>query len=178
MKKIVYLSLLFVLISCANEKYKIEDFKFFTMDMPLDWQSSKQRGIDSEVFYLITKNQDTVLVEMGKYSISFDEVIVVNNVKDYHLFKSNDFPVRDMFFSDTPEVDENQGVFHHEFYYYDTINNKKAKLRIPKKNSIGRTSIRFTDFRGDESLTITATNLDSIMQKELVKSFYSIVFKL
>lgn len=180
MKVIVFLTGVFIFISCKTEKiyHKNADFKYFSMDIPLDWHFIKQKGIDSEVYYLITHKKDTILVEIGRYSILLDDIISVDNLKDYDMLESNNFSVREMFFSDTPEIDENQGVFHKEYYYYDTINNKVAKFRVPKKIGKGRTSIHFSNLQDDKTMTINAKNLDSMNQCELIKAFYSIVFKI
>ncbi|MEK6511310.1 hypothetical protein [Myroides odoratimimus] len=91
--------------------------------------------------------------------------------------KKNKFPVKEMFFSETPNIDENQGVFHKEYYYYEEIDYRKAKIQVPKKVGKGRTSISFNNvINQDYSILITGKNLDSITQFRLLKTFYSIRF--
>lgn len=40
---------------------------------------------------------------------------------------------KDLYSSNTPEIDQAQGTFLKEFYYYDTIENHIAKVKVPKK---------------------------------------------
>lgn len=146
------------------------------MDVPALWTLHKVHGIDSKVYYLITDNKDTILIDIGKNVIAFDDLIGVTDIDSVDFFKKKGFPIDDIHFSAAPKFDENQGTFHKEFYYYDTINNKIAKLRVPKKVRSGRTSINFKNFIDSTSVTITGNNLDSITQNQLLKAFYTITF--
>lgn len=179
MKLIIYSICIIILIGCTKKgkETKNINLKYFNMEIPCKWKFTEEKGIDSKVYYLMTTVGDTILVDLGKYSASFDDMIPVSSFDSYNELKKNGFPVEKMFFTDTPAADENQGTFHKEYYYYDTINQHVAKLRIPKKFGIGRTSIKFNNLKENESLIITGHNLDSIAQKELVKSFYTIKFK-
>ncbi len=67
-----------------------------------------------------------------------------------------------MFFSKYPKVDQNQGVFHNEYYMYDSIDNYQVKISLPKRISEGVTGIYFDSLSDGNSLYIYGNNLETI----------------
>lgn len=177
MRKIVYYFCIIGIISCTETKEKKVFLRGVKMNIYNEWQCVQQESIDSYVYFFITEKSDTILVDIGRYSNSLNEIIGVSSIKEYDDLKKNKFPVKEMFFSETPNIDENQGVFHKEYYYYEEIDYRKAKIQVPKKVGKGRTSISFNNvINQDYSILITGENLDSITQFRLLKTFYSIQF--
>lgn len=175
-KYILYCGLL--LSGCTQRKQnKTVEFNFFEIDIPSEWIVKKEKGIDSQVIYLITAANDSILLEIGKNVTRLSNIVPVAHVDSISLFKDNGILVEDISFSYAPEIDENQGIFHKEYYYYDTINNNIGKLQIPKKTGKGSTSVNFDAIYNNTSVTITGRNLDSLTQNNLIKVFYSLRLK-
>lgn len=180
--KLLFTVFLLIILSC-NEKefkkeYKIFDFKSYQILLPNNWKEIKIKGIDSEVNAIITDKNDTILFDYGKFSNYNNEVVNVVDIKEYKKLDSLGFPVKEMYFSKIPDIDKNQGTFHKEFYYYDTIDVKVGKVRVPKVVGKGITSISFDSINNtNERLYISGENLDSLNQFEFIKSFKTIKFK-
>ncbi|UOX32290.1 hypothetical protein LXD69_09505 [Flavobacterium sediminilitoris] len=171
---------LIIFLSCTKRDLvsnKEINFATFTIKVPFSWKKYQAKGIDSEIYYLITQENDTILVEIGKYINDFDDVLNVSNLSEYDKLDSLGFPVKEMYFSETPEIDKNQGVFHKEFYYYDTINNNIGKIKEPKFIGKGVTAILFKTPNSGENVLISAKNLDLTSHKCLLDSFKTIQWK-
>jgi hypothetical protein len=179
MRKVVYIFLVAcVLFSCSQHRFEENDFLNFSMSLPDSWSKIKFNGIDSEAYGVITMNKDTVFIDYGRYSNEFKETIKVFSYGQIKKYDSLKMDTKELKRSLTPHIDQNQGVFHKEFYFYENINNKKAKIREPKKIGDGVTGVSFRNVDNEGNhLTIFAKNLNDIEEKQLIISFKTIVFK-
>lgn len=159
-----------------NEIKKINLINF-TIDIPEQWNQVILKGIDSKIDGVVTKSKDTIFFDFGNYSSSINNVVNVVDIKNQKKLDSLGFPIDEMFFSKTPSIDKNQGVFHKEYYYYSKIDNRVAKIQIPKKIGTGITKIFFDsiDNTGNK-LSISGVNLDTTCQYQLEKAFKTIRF--
>jgi hypothetical protein len=175
MLKFMIISLLF--FSC-NQKDNFKEFSFdgFSMFLPSSWKKIKVKGIDSNVNIIVTKNNDSIYFDLGQYSQEFNETNKVFSKEQIRKYDSLKMNTSGLHFSDTPEIDQAQGTFLKEYYYYDTIDKKIGKIKIPKKYKHGDTGIYFSKINKDE-LSIVAKNLNKEEQEILVESFKTIKFK-
>ncbi|WES98726.1 hypothetical protein P2W68_03735 [Chryseobacterium arthrosphaerae] len=153
MKKIFIISLGILLFSCDNKKeeFKKEAIGKATFEVPTNWKKTNIKGIDSKITSFITSSSDTVYFEYGAYNNPFNESkIIVNDSLIYKTLKENSFS-ESVVFSTNKELDNNQGVFLDNYYYYDTINNHRAKVMLPKKSKKGQMGIYFEDVDGKKN---------------------------
>lgn len=178
LKRYVIFIVLLILCSCKQKKdFKQIDFHEYTIDIPNDWQVVNAIGIDSQTDILITSRGDSIYFDFGKYSKNFNETNKVFNLEQILKYDSLGMDIKELFYSDTPEVDQMQGTFLQEYYYYDTINGEKAKIKVPKQfKDKGEIGICFHNI-GENSLTVLAENLTVEEQMLLLKVFKSIKFK-
>jgi hypothetical protein len=171
--KLIYLPLLVLLlvISCDSKSNKTLSFAEFDITVPYNWNKIKLIGIDSEVGGFTTGLKDTIAFSYGKNVYSMKEVLKVNDVKEKRAFDSIGIRTDDMFFSKYPKVDQNQGVFHNEYYMYDSIDNYQVKISLPKRISEGVTGIYFDSLSDGNSLYIYGNNLETIEHQKLIESF-------
>ncbi|MDL2144387.1 hypothetical protein QQY79_17805 [Flavobacterium tructae] len=173
--KFMIISLLF--FSC-NQKDKFQEFSFdgFSMFLPSSWKKIKVKGIDSNVNIIVTKNNDSIYFDLGQYSQEFNETKKVFSKEQIRKYDSLKMNTNGLHYSDTPEIDQAQGTFLKEYYYYDTINKKVAKIKVPKKYKLGETGIYFSKINNN-ALSIVGKNLNKEEQEILVESFKTIKFK-
>lgn len=166
-----------LLSSCSqNNDFQKIDFREFSISLPSTWKKINVQGLDSKVYIIITPSKDSIYFDLGKYTQKFDEtnrVFSKEQIRKYDLLKMD---TKELHSSDTPEIDQAQGVFLKEYYYYETINKKVGKVKIPKKPGIGETGIYFKDVNKSQ-LTIIGKNLSKNEQDILVNSFNTIEFK-
>lgn len=177
--KIQLLALIMVLNSCIEENannYQEVRLNSFSIVIPENWKQLKVNGIDSSVDAFLTKKNDTILFDYGKYSSKIDNVVNVSDINEKRELDSLGFPTKEMFFSKIPDIDKNQGTFHREYFYYEEIDGKMAKIQVPKHIGQGFTKIYFDDING-KTLSIRSKNLDSTEQFELLKSFKTLKFQ-
>lgn len=171
----VVIFLLFLSCNQKNDTKEI-DFKNFSMVLPVTWERITVQGIDSKVDIIVTQNKDSVYFDFGQYSQEFNETNKVFSLEQIRKYDSLKMDTKDLFFSDTPEIDQFQGTFLKEYYYYDTIDDRIAKIKIPKRVKDGEIGILFKNVK-KEKLTIIGKNLDLDEQEILRKAFGSIKFK-
>ncbi|MBP4139145.1 hypothetical protein [Flavobacterium geliluteum] len=173
--KYMIISLLFY--SC-NQKDNFQEFSFdgFSMSLPSSWKKIKVKGIDSKVNLIVTKNNDSIYFDLGQYSQEFNETNKVFSKEQIQKYDSLKMNINGLHFSDTPEIDQAQGTFLQEYYYYDTINKKVGKIKIPKKYQQGETGIYFSKINKN-ALSIVGKNLNKEEQEILIESFKTIKFE-
>ncbi|UTA66374.1 hypothetical protein [Emticicia sp. 21SJ11W-3] len=78
-------------------------------------------------------------------------------------------------FSETPEIDQEQGLYLKEYFYYETIDGKKAKLGFPKIIGDGRCLLHIhnINYKG-YGLSMFAEDVDEDTQKAILEMFKSI----
>lgn len=167
------------LYSCDIEKEKIVTFEDIGMKIPANWRLMQGNGIDSGVWHIITNNNDTIFIDYGKYSNPFNEIVEVRSFTRKKQYDSLNFAYpQNMVFSETPEIDEAQGLYLNEFFYYDTICGKKAKFGVPKIPKKGRCLLHISNMdKYGNKLSLYAKNLDEDTQKMVLKSFQSLTIK-
>ena len=173
-----------VLYSCHNKPdndtahNKTIDYKTFSIEVPNNWTKVELKGIDSYVGGFLTAKNDTITFDYGKHTPNNSEVIGVSHINEKQKLDSLDFPIAEMFFSKQPKVDMNQGTFHKEYYYYDNVDNRKVKIKVPKKIGVGITSIFFDSLTvKNDNLYLYGHDLDTLQQFKLLTAFKTIKIK-
>lgn len=176
---IIFSLLLVTLISgCSDEESKKIDMDIYTIKVPNIWKKIKIQGIDSNVSAILTSSGDTIISDYGKHSEKFEETNKVFSKEQIQKYKAMKMDTENLFWSNTPEIDQAQGTFLNEYYMYEKIDNYKVKFRISKKDNKGITGI-FVDslFNTGNRLTIYSKNLNKSDKDLLINSFYTIKFK-
>ncbi|CAA0227422.1 conserved hypothetical protein [Tenacibaculum maritimum] len=180
LKLSLFTYIFFIITGCydkqGSETKKVQ-FKSFSVEIPVKWNRIPLKGIDSQINGILTEKKDTITFDLGMFSSDFSNVINVSNESERKKLDSLGFPTDEINFSKTPIIDKNQGVFHKEYYYYETIGENIGKIRVPKKAGNGVTGISFRNINNSKKhLTIYSNNLNYKEQKELIKLFKTIVF--
>ncbi|BEV03448.1 hypothetical protein [Chryseobacterium gambrini] len=152
MKKIFIISLVSLLLNCNNkEEFKKETLGVVTFEVPDNWKKKDIKGIDSKIISFITSNSDTIYFEYGAYNNPFNESkIIINDSLIYKALKKNSI-VENIVFSNNKELDNSQGVFLDNYYYYDTISGHIAKVMLPKKSKRGQMGLYFENIDGKKN---------------------------
>jgi hypothetical protein len=170
---------IFLIFSCNEKSKKSVDFAGFNISIPKNWQKIELQGVDSKVSGIITDKRDTLFIDFGQNSNSFNEIPEIRSLERKKEYDSVGFRYpKSMIFSEQPELDQAQAIYLKEYFYYDTIDGKKAKVGIPKAINDGRCLIYISqvDNKGNK-LSIYTQNVDEATQKEILISFKSIKFK-
>lgn len=128
---------------------------------------------------MITDKNDTLVIDYVKFSDQFNENVEVRSLERKADFDSVNFHYpENMVFSENAEIDQAQGLYLDEYFFYETIDEKKAKLGFPKLNEKGRCLLHIAnaDNNGNK-LSIYVLNVDERTQKEVYSFFKSITFK-
>lgn len=181
MTKIYSLCALFsilLIVSCIEQKkYKKIKFNKFSIVVQNDWEKVERNGIDSDIGAIKINDKDTIFFDYGTNTAIIDDVVFVQSMSDYKEMLEKEFDISSYHFSKTPNVDKNQGIFHKEFYMYDTIDNYIVKIKIPKKIENGITAICFDSLNPmKERLYMYGKNIEEHNNKELLKAFKTIKF--
>jgi hypothetical protein len=176
-KKIKLVLFLLTLISCENSrKVKEVNFSNFNIRIPYEWQTRSFDGIDSKYLAIITSSKDTISIDNSRYSMKFDETLKVFSYEQIKKYDSLEMDTEDLKRSKTPSIDQNQGVFLNEYYYYEEIDKNLGKIRIPKKDK-GIFGISFRNINeSNKHLTIYVRDIGYEERKVLLKSFKTIKF--
>jgi len=177
-KAFFYIS--FIVISCStNIDEKIVELEHYSLSVPGEWFLVQTDGIDSKITMLITKSTDTIYLDYGQHVQGFSETIKVHSLESKVHFDSIDWPYRhEMIFSKNATVEERQGIYLDEYYRYDTIDGRQAKIMLPKVVGKGSTGIHFDSLnQKNEKFTIVGNNLDETVREKLQKVFYTVEFK-
>lgn len=154
------------------------------MKTPKNWEYSKARGIDSYVGNIVIDKKDTISFDYGYYSYDLEESF------DYYI--SNDsiyIPQKNLDVSDT--VNKNIYKFYAIsdtidireklskcVFYYEIINNRNAKIAVPKKIGLGRTGVYFKSISDSSKmkLEISGLNLSKKNHRAFLKAIETIKF--
>ena len=175
----LFVSLTVLGCTSNSNKTKSIDFGKFTMSVPSNWHHVKLNGIDSIINGVITNKGDTLFIDLGKFPNPFNEIVQVRSMERKREYDSNNFKYpKSMIFSENAQMDEAQGLYLKEYFYYDTVSSRKVKLGFPKMMKKGRCIIHFpsVDEAGNK-LSMSILNIDSLTQKEIYDCFKSIKFK-
>ncbi len=174
--RITFLSIfVFVFLNCNKDKKKVIDFGVYEIKVPKTWKKFEAPGIDSRVYGIITHKGDSVYNSYGINSRKFDDQVQVFSYEQIAKYDSLGLDTTYLVYSKEPKLDENQGTFLNEYYYYDTISNFRAKFRIPKKTGEGFIGISIDSLnnKGDR-LVIFAEDVDNESQTKLIEAFKTI----
>ncbi|MDN3673049.1 hypothetical protein QWY99_08315 [Flavobacterium branchiarum] len=176
-KKTIVILLTIFIFSCNENKVKTINMGNYEIDIPSDWKEINQNGIDSNLIVILTAKGDTIISDFGEYSEKFEETNKVFSKKQLLKYKDMGMNTENLFWSNTPEIDQAQGTFLDEYYMYVIIDKHKSKLRIPKKEGKGFTGISIDSIKKSKNrLTIIGKNLNRIDSDLLVNSFNTIKF--
>lgn len=177
---IIVYTLFFFILSCGTNKSEFKkkiDFDVFEIEVPKTWEKLNIQGMDSYVGGIKTKNGDSVYFDYGKDTYKMDNVLKVNNIKEFKELDSIGFDVEELIFSKHPNIDQNQGTFHDEYYFYDTVDNYNVKFSIPKKPGMGITAVLFDNLPNNNTLYIYARNINKVEQDKLIEAYNTIKIK-
>lgn len=172
------LAILILLFGCTNiTQDNVENVYF---EIPHNWKKIKVKSTDSYTLgYIIPNIKDTVFIEFGKNTgFGNEENYVVNDHMFYqHIKKQN--PESPLQLALDTIYDYQQGLFLKNYYYYDTIDGKLAKVMLPKKEKEGSIGIYFKqiDAKKNNFSIYADTPLSKETRDDLMKVFYSIKFK-
>ena len=169
-----------LLTRCQDaSKFRLVETEKFSITTPTEWRLVKIDGIDHSFTVLVTAQADTIYMNYGRDIEGFNETIKVHSMQAKAHFDSIDWPYRhEMVFSKDAVTEERQGIYLNEYYRYDTIGNKRAKVMLPKLAGLGHTGIYFDSINArGEQLVIIGENLDQATQDQLYQSFYTVGFK-
>ncbi|AZB28660.1 hypothetical protein [Chryseobacterium balustinum] len=140
LNKVLYLFVLLILASCHDKKNN-EKIGVVRYDYPSNWKKISNNSIDSKVIIYKTSNYDSIFAEYGKYNNRFNEnKIIVGNDSLFQFIKSHN-PNSEIILAFDEELDNNQGIFLDNYYYYDKIDNHVVKVMLPKKSKKGQMGI-------------------------------------
>jgi len=167
------------LITCTKNTIKKSDFGHFSALVPSNWQEVNLKSIDSDVLGLVTDKNDTLMIDYGKFSDPFNDVVEVRSLERKAEYDSVKFRYpSSMVFSENAEIDQAQGLYLKEYFYYENIDGKKAKLGFSKIIKKGRCMLHIpnTDNKGNK-LSIYVSNVDEATQQKVCEFFKSITIK-
>ena len=180
---LLLLSPISLLCSCSKDRQtsKKLEFPLFQIQVPTGWKVVSLQGIDSYISGILTDQQDTLIVGIDNAANSegyFGESIVVRSLKIKKELDSVGFKYSEsMVFSSTPELDEKEAIHLKQYYLYDTISNKVAKVGLPKRIGQGITFVQFKDVGAQkEVVRIYGRDLDTTIQFSLYRAFQTITF--
>jgi hypothetical protein len=165
-------------LACSKDRLKKIDFGGFCAIIPSNWQKTNLKGIDSNISAVITDKNDTLVIDYGKFSDQFNEIVEVRSLERKAEYDSVKFRYpKSMVFSENAEIDEAQGLYLKEYFIYENIGGKKAKLGFPKLTKKGRCLLHISnaDNNGNK-LSIYVNNTDEKTQQEVYSFFKSITF--
>ncbi len=185
MKTCLY-GLCILLASCSVNKedkypkWKKVEYKDFAIRIPAAWITFNANGIDSRIEGIVSDMNDTIYVQTGSDIIKFNEVIPVNPIEQRAKLDSmgwSDKSLSEMKFSETPQLDGFQGVFLREYYFYDSLDGRRAKFILPKRMGEGFIGLQIDSIRPNFGLSIYAQDMDTLQHYALYKAFQTIKFK-
>lgn len=179
LRHLVIFILTALFISCTNkEDNHRSDFSHYSIVLPQHWKKINAQGIDSDVKIFLTKSGDSIYFDFGKFSEKFDETNKVFSIQQIKKYKSMGMDTSNLFFSNTPQIDQAQGTFLKEYYYYISVDKFKGKVKVPKMIGKGDVGIYFDSIDNKYNrLSIIGKNLNENDQKEILISFKTIKFK-
>ena len=176
-KKLIFILITIIFFSCNESKVKTINMGNYEIVVPSNWKEINLKEIDSDLRVILTDKGDTIISDFGVNSEKFEETNKVFSKKQLLKYKAMGMDTENLFWSNTPEIDQAQGTFLNEFYMYVIIDKHKSKLRVPKKDGNGITGVSIDSIKkSNNRLTIIGKNLNRIESDLLLNSFKSIKF--
>lgn len=143
------------------------------------------KGVDSQVAYLISSKNDTLVMEYGNKGVidnlheyAFMPQVFSFETKNSIIKHSGKVPKEDeALFSKYPEQDAEEKIFNKNYFLYDTINNMIVKFVQPKKIGDGVTGMYIPDLPDGHSFSIYGKNLDSTEHAFTMKMLRTVSYK-
>jgi len=160
MKIITQLLLLFI-IGCTDSKSKsdnqILDFGSFKIETPGSWTKVKVKGIDSYVGQIAIDTKDTLYFDLGWYSNTLSEPLIVDSRTGI----------------DPDKYRKNQVLS-------DTIDGRRAKIIFPIQSGYGTTGIYIDSLLKagsvNDKFNLFGTNLNPANEKVLLQALKTLKF--
>ncbi|RLJ31529.1 hypothetical protein CLU97_0955 [Chryseobacterium sp. 7] len=134
---------LMLLNSCCKEEklvtHKISNISF---SLPSSFVVKKEPAEDSQVFSINAGNKCVGYIYYGDYKpFEEDNYMVTVEPEIFERFKNN--KELKTYFSDNSDRDYRNGIYNVNYYYYDTVNNHRAQITLPKKMDKGSIGVHF-----------------------------------
>ncbi|KZE83747.1 hypothetical protein HX017_04380 [Myroides marinus] len=161
-------------ISCTDTQSKhILETNTYSITVPSDWKLGKIQAIDSSIDVIITDKQDSIFSDFGWYSNSFSEYILIDNINQKAKIHEPFLPT--LLLTSLSDLSSSIDIEH--FYYYDTIDNRLAKIIVPHNKYNGVTSIYFKEIDSLNRFSMYSSTLTSEDRLKLLDSFKTLKFK-
>ena len=155
-----------------GQESKVVELANVRMTLPGHWKKVELQGIDGNGEHYTT-GVSQIFMEHGILTPEMDDAVSIYHTDDKKFYDSIGRSTENMIFSDTPALDENQGLYHKEFYYLEEINGVRYKIQRPKKSGQGITAL-FIKFDNGEKFTLYGRNLNEKDEKDLLAVFQTL----
>ena len=162
--------LLASVVGCEpRSKAKKIDFLSFSIVVPPDWKA------DTITNSMETASGARINIDFGIYAPKFDESVILVPLSEYKLHDS--LTRESVIFSEDVAIDRIQGTFLKSYYFYDTINDKKAKVMVPKHIGHGSIGISFREIDSQRNhISIFTKDLDTLEHFKFLEMIQTISF--
>jgi len=173
------LALLLTACQSATSQEQLMSWPYMTAKAPANWQLVALNGTDSDTWAIITHEKDTLFMDYGRYSDPFNYSVPVMPLERRRFLDSlHAHYSTNTIFSPDWMAEQDQAIFLREYFFYDTIDGRRAKIGLPKKVGTGNTLIHFPNVDMLENrLSIHGRDLDTAQQEAAYRLFQSIRFK-
>ncbi|QEL02981.1 MULTISPECIES: hypothetical protein [Olivibacter] len=130
-----------IVSSCSDTKTL--NFESFSIEVPKTWEPVQAEGIDSYVGQIAIDKQDTLSFDLGFYSNSLEESIVLIPKSSTRYFDKR--LLKEPYIHIVAEVDtsKNPDEFYVNNYSQFEVNGRTAKIVEPKQAGNGITGVYF-----------------------------------
>lgn len=181
--RVLLLIILVFFASCVTQnkshKHKMDvEFNDFSFKKLEQWKLIELRGIDSQMGYLITENNDTIIYEYGRNIQRIEGTLIkVLSLSE----KNKNFNDENSIFrySKSASLDQDLGVFLSEYFLIDTIGKDiVSRIQIPKIPGKGLTGF-YSECIDEECnrLNFIGIDLKKEEQIQLLELFKTIKIK-
>lgn len=181
-KVLLFISLVFI-SSCVTQN-KIHNLKTdivfndFSFKKLKEWKLVEVAGIDSQMGYLITGNNDTIIYEYGRNVQKIENTLIkVLPISEKSENLNDDNSI--FRYSKSASLDQDLGVFLSEYFLIDTISKDiVSRIQIPKIIGYGLTGF-YSECIDEECnrLNFIGMNLKKEEQIQLLELFKTIKIK-
>lgn len=121
---------------CKNEKFVSHRISNVSVSLPQSFVIKKEMAEDSQVYSINVRNKSIGYIYYGNYKpFEEDNYMVVEELEIFEKIKNN--AEVNAYLSNNSDRDYRNGVYNVNYYYYDTINQRRAQIMMPKKMNKG-----------------------------------------
>jgi hypothetical protein len=182
------LSSLLFLTNCKQSEQKPQSQtvtiqNLLQVTLPPNYRLAKGKGVDSDIYYILSEGKDSILVAYGQKNIInnlYTEPVPVATFEEKERtvkFFGREPKQDEVLFSEFAEDDYKQQIFEKNYFMYDTMNNIVVKIVQPKRIGDGITGLNIPKLKNGMSFTIRGDNLDSATHQQLIKIFRTLRYK-